>query len=151
MSPHGIPHFNIRDLWFILRKRKWVLFTTMLVVLTISIIQTARTTPLYDASARLAFYREDGDMLGMKDASNTGSTEDFDYTVSLDTQARVIQSDVVALQVIRAMHLDTNRTFAKKIADRKDKTQLTPDDEADLLENFGSSLRVVPIRNTRIL
>jgi polysaccharide biosynthesis transport protein len=151
MSPQGIPHFNIRDLWFILRKRKWVLFTTMLVVLTISIIQTARTTPLYDASARLAFYREDGDMLGMKDASNSGSTEDFDYTVSLDTQARVIQSDVVALQVIRGMHLDTNRTFAKKIADRKDKTQLTPDNEADLLENFRGSLRVVPIRNTRIL
>ena len=151
MTPQGVPHFNIRDLWFILRKRKWVLFTTMLVVLTISIIQTARTTPLYDASARLAFYREDGDMLGLKDASGSGSTEDFDYTVSLDTQARVIQSDVVALQVIRGMHLDTNRTFAKKIADRKDKTQLTPDDEADLLENFRTALRVVPIRNTRIL
>src|SRR5262245_18517316 len=64
MTPQGMPHFNIRDLWFILRKRKWVLFTTMLVVLTISIIQTARTTPLYDASARLAFYKEEGDMLG---------------------------------------------------------------------------------------
>jgi capsular exopolysaccharide synthesis family protein len=151
MTPQGIPHFNIRDLWFILRKRKWVLFTTVLVVLTISIIQTARTIPLYDASARLAFYKEEGDPLGMKDASNTGSTDDWDYTVSLDTQARVIQSDVVALQVIHGMHLDTNRTFAGKIADRKDKTQLTSDEEADLLEHFRGSLRIVPIRNTRIL
>lgn len=152
MSPHGgMPHFNIRDLWFILRKRKWVLFTTVLVILTISIIQTARTTPLYDAAGRLAFYREDSDLLGMKDAGNSGMTEDWDYTVSLDTQARVIQSDAVALQVIRGMHLDTNPAFAGTLADRKDKSQLAQEDEAALLDNFRDSLRVVPIRNTRIL
>lgn len=150
-APHAPNQLTVWDLWLILRKRKWAILSTMLVVLTISIIQTARTIPLYDASARLAFYREDGDLLGLKDAS-AGNSEDFDYTVSLDTQARVIQSDVVAMQVIKAMNLQSNPAFAGSIAkNHRAGEPLSTDDETSLLEKFSGSLRVVPIRNTRIL
>jgi uncharacterized protein involved in exopolysaccharide biosynthesis len=57
----------------------------------------------------------------------------------------------VVSQVIRAMRLDTNPAFAGATASRKDRSQLSPEEEGALLDQFKDSLKIVPIRNTRIL
>jgi hypothetical protein len=36
------------------------------------------------------------------------SYDDYDYTVSLDTQTRILQGDALALEAIRNLHLDEN-------------------------------------------
>ena len=44
------------------------------------------------------------------------SYDDYDYTVSLDTQTRILQGDALALEAIRNLHLDENRALASALA-----------------------------------
>src|SRR5271167_2520057 len=45
----------------ILRKRKWMIITTVLVTVTLATLISLRTTPKYDAIARIALAKEDNE------------------------------------------------------------------------------------------
>ena len=144
--------------WF-LRKRKWMIITTVLVTVTLATLFSVRVTPKYDAIARIAFTKENNENLGFKDVqsgSDNGS-EDYDYTVSMDTQTKILQSDRIALEVINNLHLDQNRAFAGNQAVAPPKVnnvgvqQIDREREAALLASFHGAMAVSTIRNTRII
>ncbi len=70
--------------------------------------------PKYEAVARIAFSRETANPLGFKDLE--GMPQDDEYSVSLDTQVQILQSDTLAAQVIREVRLDESGVFGGKTA-----------------------------------
>jgi uncharacterized protein involved in exopolysaccharide biosynthesis len=92
------PEPSLADYWRILVKRKWTVITTLIVVFTLGTILTFRTRPMYEAVGRIAIFRENSDILNFKDIGST-SSEDWDYTVGLETQVKILQSDNLAMQV----------------------------------------------------
>jgi capsular exopolysaccharide synthesis family protein len=140
-----------------LRKRKWIIITTVLVALTLGILISARSKPQYSATARIAISKESGENFGLKDSQPSGDSEDYDYTVSMDTQTNILQSDRIALEVIKNLHLNENRAFAGDLAVPAPKAgdvgirHIDHGQEDALLSLFHASMRVSPVRNTRIL
>src|SRR5437764_11656187 len=116
LSPGHLPQSAsdpaLADYWRVLRKRKWTVFATAMIVITLATIYTLRITPTYDATSRLSVNRENPDPFGVNQKDFSSDAEDFDYTVQMDTQVRILQGDTLALHVIRALHLASNPRFA---------------------------------------
>src|SRR5258707_622400 len=110
--PQMAPDPALADYWRILVKRKWTIAATTMIVLTLAAIYTLRITPTYDATARNSVNRENPDPFGVNQKDFSSDAEDFDYTVQMDTQVRILQGDTLALNVIRALHLESNPKFA---------------------------------------
>src|SRR5437588_2291862 len=95
----------------VLKKHKMVIIASLFIVLTLVTIATFRMTPLYEASARIAISKEEtSDSLHLNQASNDPDWN-FDYNVELDTQAKILQSDTLALKVIDDLQLERKKSF----------------------------------------
>ena len=72
-------------------------------------VASLRQTPVYDAVGRIAVNKADSNLIAFKD-STPGT--DYVYEQSdLDTEVRILQSDLMALQVIRQLNLDKRPEF----------------------------------------
>ncbi len=145
--------------WRILKRRKWTIVATFVIILVLAIIATLRMTKLYEAVSRIAIYPENSNVLGLKDLENVGMSEDWDYNVSLETQLSILRSDALALKVIEAVHLDSNPRFlgfAPVAADTSrsiGSANLGPDSQqiASMLSIFRSGLTVQVMPRTRVI
>src|ERR1017187_10087090 len=95
--------------WRILKKRRWALVDTLAIIFALSVFATLKTTRLYQATSKVAIFPETPNVLGFKGGEN--SSPDYDYEVTLETQAAILRSDALAMKVIEAMHLDQSPEF----------------------------------------
>jgi capsular exopolysaccharide synthesis family protein len=148
---------TIADTIWLLRKHKWIILATVFVISTVGILISLRTTRKYEAVARIALAKEDNEGLGFKDVQTNIDSADSDYTVNMDTQTRILQSDRLALEVISNLHLDQNPAFAGSMAVAPPKPgtvgvqQVDRQREAALLGSFHDAMKVKTVRNTRII
>jgi len=159
LSPGHVPQTSaepaLADYWRVLVKRKWTVVATALIVLTLATIYTLRITPTYDAVARLSVNKENPDPFGMNQKDFSADAEDYDYTVQMDTQVRILQGDTLALNVIRSLHLDSNPKFAGGSANRPaaglQSAPLSNEQEQSLIAKLHSQVAVTPVPNTRLI
>src|SRR6202043_166376 len=115
---------------------------------------TLNTTRLYQATSKVAIFPENPNALGFKDAQN--SLPDYDYELTLETQAAILRSDALAMKVIEAMHLDQNPTFAGATSAQAEDSirvssmQPDPTRVAGLLGAFRGGLTVQLVPNSRL-
>src|SRR5438067_6418272 len=147
----------IREYWSILLKRKSVVIAPILIMVTLAAISSMRAIPIYDAFGRVSIHRETGTVAGFKEGPLDIAQEDYDPTIALETQTRVLESDSLALQVVNKLHLDKNPAFAGIQAGKSSAnaltgpTQFSPVEEASLIDGIKGSLSVKNIPNTRLL
>jgi len=146
----------LREYSRVLIKRKWVVISSVVLIFGVVAIATLRSVPVYDAVGSIAINKMDPMMFNLKD-SGSGEVEYYDPT-DLDTEVRILKSDLLALQVIRQLNLD--KQAASGAADRSasGSLELTSDglqpDSArtsSALANFKGNLQVSLVPNTRII
>src|SRR6478609_5610016 len=147
----------LREYLRILIKRKWVIIASVAAIFTVVAIATLRSTPIYDASGSIAINKLDPAMINFKDSAGNGGVDYYDPT-DLDTEVRILRSDLLALQVIRQLNLDKRPEFGGNGQASPSSLGLTTDvlqpDSArisDLLSSFKGNLKVSLIPNTRII
>ena len=137
--------------WLVLCKRKWVVLATLVVVVTLATIVSLRTRPIYDAFAKIEINQPNSDaLLGFKDVG-AGASPDYysDNQFELATQVNVLQSGTIALQVIKALNLDSSAPGTAgqpAIARPPERSK-----EAGEIARFQASLRIVPLPDTRLV
>src|SRR6202451_4499305 len=149
---------SILHYWQILRKRKWVALATFAIVFALSVIATLNATRLYQATSKVAIFPENPNVLGFKDAA-TSTPDDFDYEATLETQAAILRSDSLAMNVIEAMHLDQDPNFTgatRPQAPAEDSIRVSsmqpdPEKAAGLLGAFRGGLSVQVIPSSRLV
>src|SRR5690349_595466 len=139
------PTISAADYWRILLKRKWTVFCTAMVIVITTALVTLRMTPIYEASGRISVGRPSSEFLQFKDSP---AAED-DYTVAMETQVRILQSDSLALSVIKKLGLD--KKPAGKNASVVEASQTDSTAETAMIARFKSGLRVITVPNTRVL
>jgi len=116
-------------------------------------IASLRQTPVYQAVGRIAVNRADPNLITFKDS---GPVVDYYDPADLDTEVRILQSDLMALQVIRQLNLDKRPEFGGH-SDQKqanlvaDPLQTDSNRTSALLGRFRGNLHVTLIPNTRII
>src|SRR5437879_3405663 len=106
------PESTVGDYYRILQKHKGVIIASVLIVVTLVTIATFRMTPMYEAAARIAISKEDSsENLRLNSQSSADTDWNYDYNVELDTQAKILQCDTLALRVIDELHLAQEKAF----------------------------------------
>jgi capsular exopolysaccharide synthesis family protein len=146
----------LREYLRVLIKRIWIVGGTLALVFGATVVATLRSTPIYDAVGSIAINKPDPMLQNLRDSSNSG-VDYFDPT-DLDTEVRILRSDLLALQVIKQLNLDRLPEFGGHGQSSPSSLELTTDalepDSARanaLLGNFKGSLRVLLEPNTRII
>lgn len=139
----------------ILRRRKFTILGFFVLVVGLVALASLVVKPKYEAVVRIVLNRENGNPLGFKDMGD-GMRDDPDYTVSLDTQVQILQSETLASNVIRSLHLDQNPTFGGKLSSGGNTAGGRSEEETRkaqqrALRAFSDGLSVSKEKNTRVI
>ena len=138
----------------VLIKRKWIVLSCLLTIFSVVTIATLRMTKVYEASGTIAINKPDTS-LNLQNSA-TFSLDYFDPT-ELETEVKILQSDLLALQVIRELNLDKRPDApgqsqpSQSLDLAPDPLQVDPARAAAMIGGFKSSLRVTLSPNTRII
>jgi len=146
----------LREYFRVLIKRKWTVLSTLAIIFGVVTIATLRKTPIYDAFGSIAINKPDPTLLNLKDAAGGG--DEYTDPADLDTEARILRSDLLALQVIKQLNLDKRPEFGgsgeaspASLALTTDALQPDSEKTSALLGAFKGNLRVSLVPNTRII
>jgi exopolysaccharide transport family protein len=154
-SWHAPQESTIREYLRVLIKRKFTVLSCMIAIFGAVLIASLKMTPIYQAVGRIAINRPDNNLVNFKDSSN--QIDYSDPTTDLDTEVSILQSDLLAMQVIKNLNLDKMPEFGGKPSTGPE-ANLAPDalsaDSARtgaLIGAFKGGLRVTLKPNTRIV
>ena len=123
MSPRPLAAFpvekdlTIRDLWGVCSRQRLVILGRRRFVLAgRDCILRSRQRRLYKATGQVQVQKDSADGLGLDNHERRGceSSDALDANMTLQTQAQVLQSDSLALQVIKEDKLEDNKDFKPK-------------------------------------
>src|SRR5271155_1842697 len=125
----------------VLLKRKWTILACLFTVFSVVAIASLKMTPVFEASGSIAINKPDSGLVNF----NNSPTFNLDYydPTELETEVKIIQSDLLALQVVKDLGLDRRPEFGGKTVPLPSSLDLAPDPlQADpsrtssLLANF---------------
>ena len=140
----------------ILIKRKWVVIATFATIFAVVAIASLKTTPVYDASGTVAINKPDSSL----NFQNAGAISlDYYDPTELDTEVKILQSDILALQVIRELNLDRSPEISGQAPPppssssdlAPDPLQADPAKASSMISEFKGNLKVQLSPNTRII
>jgi polysaccharide biosynthesis transport protein len=155
--PELAPHDSaIGDHVRVLLKRKWTVLACLVTVFSVVGIASLKMTPVYEANGSIAINKPDSS-LGNFNNSPTFNLDYYDPT-EIETEVKILQSDLLALQVVKDLALDRRPEFGGKAAPPSPSFDLAPDPlQADpsrtsaLISNFRGNLKVALAPNTKII
>jgi exopolysaccharide transport family protein len=161
LKPVGSALYNVlpsqesalREYMRVLIKRKWMVISVVVGIFMVVAVASLRQTPIYEAVGQIVINKADSNLITFKDS---GPVMDYYDPSDLDTEVRILQSDLMALQVIRNLNLDKRPEFGGH-SDQKqpnlvaDSLQTDSSRTSALLASFRSNLHVTLIPNTRII
>jgi exopolysaccharide transport family protein len=142
----------LREYMRVLIKRKWMVLAVMATIFIVVAVASLRQTPVYDAMGRIVINKSDSNVI-FKDSM---PMMDYYDQTDLDTEVRILQSDLMALQVIRQLNLDKRPEFGGRPDQRQvnlapDPLQSDSNRVSNLLGAFRSHLHVILVPSTRII
>lgn len=147
------PDLTMRDVIAVLRRRRTIVLSICLVCLALAVLKCVFSTRRYEGMAAIQIQKDDSDALGLESALGTaeaGASDALDYNITLQTQARVLTSDTLALRVIHDDNLEANDDFTGVHAWLRVPPWLTPWDKP-LIEGIALPLEDAPERRRRAL
>ena len=144
---------SLREYLRVLIKRKWLVISCIVGIFAAVAIASLRETPIYEAAGQIAVNKADSNLISFKDSMPV--VEYYDQG-DLDTEVRIIQSDLLALQVIRQLNLDRRPEFGGHPDQKQanlvaDPLQTDSNRATAVLGAFLGGLHVSLIPNTRII
>lgn len=151
-SPHRQAH--LLDYLIVVRKHLLLSLSFLLTLVTVVTIATFRMTPVYVATARVAVDRETPSFLSFQNGASADYWYDMDSYI--ETQAKVLQSDTLALETIKSLELwnyPEFRSDPREIAalDQVATGEGKPVPRPAILGAFVSRLSVKRLPNSQLL
>jgi succinoglycan biosynthesis transport protein ExoP len=140
----------------VLLKHKWVVIGCLATIFSVVAIATLKMTPVYEANGTIEINKPDASLNFQNSA--TFNLDYYDPT-EMETELKILKSDLLALQVIRELNLDRRPEFSGQAPPppsssldlAPDPLQTDPSRAAAMVGGFKGSLSVVLSPNTRII
>ena len=105
---------TLRDLLRIFHRRKRAIFVTASVVFLLSVCACVFMTRRYTASSVIQLEKSSSDSLGLDSlmgAASGGASDALSVNIDLQTQASILESEALALKVVKDLNLEQNEDF----------------------------------------
>jgi exopolysaccharide transport family protein len=144
---------TLREYMRVLIKRKWMVLAVVAGIFTVVAVASLRQTPIYEAVGQIVVNKADSNLITFKDSQ---PVMDYYDQADLDTEVRILQSDLMALQVIQQLNLDKRPEFGGHSTVKQptlvaDPLQSDSTHISGLIGRFKAGLHVSLIPNTRIM
>lgn len=139
LFPHEsmLPEPTMGDYFRVLVKRKWTVVFTLIIVVALAGLVTARATRLYESTGRISINPSDADVLNLKEGATS-----YDDGHEMETQVKILQSDAVALEAAKRM---------KGLNGQLEGKPLDAAQEAEMINSFRGGMAVLAVPDTRII
>jgi succinoglycan biosynthesis transport protein ExoP len=159
---------TIQDLGGILSRRRGILLGGFVLCMGAAAVLFATSTRLYMGSAEIQVQKESADALSMNTMMGPQNpTDAVDSNITLQTQAQILQSDTLALQVVKELNLEKSADFKPHFSPMgwvrglfapagipdPPHTSLedSPGRRTQVVKGFQSRLMVKPVSGTRLI
>jgi succinoglycan biosynthesis transport protein ExoP len=149
-------NLELRHVILVLRRRKGIILTALALGIVIALCLAMTAQKKFSATATIEVNKENGSALGLDDLSGTTSESDTADQVNTDllTHQAVIESDNTALNVIKALRLDTLPPYSSTSNSHlaaEDRGDDSPAQRDKMLSIFHSGLSVKLVKGTRLI
>jgi uncharacterized protein involved in exopolysaccharide biosynthesis len=101
---------TLRDMLDTLKRRRKVALIFIGTVLGLVILYLCVATRRYAGEATLEFDKQNADMLALNGAPQQGN-DALDYNITLQTQTAILESDTLALRLIKELNLEATADY----------------------------------------
>lgn len=145
---------HLRDYLQVILRRKWIVITFLITVVTTVAVATFMMKPQFKATVTIKIDKENPNILSFKDVYAVERPEEDYY----QTQYKILKSRNLAKRVIRQMKLDSNPEFSGQQGNVKLASFLKKPDQfkedgidASLVDGFISRIEVAPQQKSRLV
>ena len=141
---------SIMQFWRVLQKRRWLVLGTLALVVLLVMACALILPKRYEASARLLLDLDGNDDLSLE---RVVMPIGLDLNTKLETQIRILQSNTIAISVIKQLGLHHQKVFAgrRTVPPDRDFDHVELKTRAKLAEAFHKSLTIQLIPKTQIV
>lgn len=101
---------NLRHYWHVVLERRWLVVAVFVVVFALSAIYAFKSTPIFQAVARMEIAKESDNVLNLDGMGVEGRDQDY-----LVTQYKKLQSRTLIEAVISKLNLDKDERYAQAL------------------------------------
>jgi succinoglycan biosynthesis transport protein ExoP len=115
-SQHSLQPLTLQDIIGVVKRRRKAACIFAAVVMALVLLYLTFATRRYAGEATLEFDKQNADMLGLNGTAGGPPTDSdtLDYNITLQTQVGILQSDTLALQVIKELKLEDTDDYKPK-------------------------------------
>jgi polysaccharide biosynthesis transport protein len=110
---HSQQPLTLQEVLRVMKRRRKAALLFAGGVLALVALYLTFATRRYAGEATLEFDKQNADMLGVN-GSAAGMSDALDYNITLQTQAGILESDTLALQVIKELNLEQTADYKSK-------------------------------------
>jgi polysaccharide biosynthesis transport protein len=116
MTQDGSRELTMNDLWSLFGRRRAIVVGSVALLLSLAILVCVFSERRYEATGQLQVQKESMDGLGLSSMMGEagGATDALDANITIQTQATILQSDSLALRVIKDLNLEATSDFKPK-------------------------------------
>lgn len=161
---------TLRDLAVIYRRRRKIIYSTVVTLCVLAAIYCIVCTRRYEAIGTIQIQKESSDGMGlesMMSGAADSASDALDANINIATQASILQSDTLALRTIEDLNLENTKDFQKRwnpigwvlgllspggAPDPPNAgLENSPDRRRHALKVFSKNLTVKPVSGTRLI
>ena len=161
----SMPEVTLREVGAMLRRRRGIIYVTVLVFFLLGILALTFSTRRYRSIGEIELQKDYTSSLGIQTDSPDTPSDALEVNMLIQTQAQILQSDSLALRVIEDLHLEQTPDYraspldwvlgyfqAKGSADPPDGSlENSPHRRMRVLQIFHRKLTVKPVAGTRLI
>ena len=149
---------DIREYWHVIKKRRWTIYTVVIILVTTVAIGSFTIKPTYKATSTLQIERETPKVLSFEEIFAIDTSQQDFY----QTQYKLIQSRSLARKVINRLNLISHPEFSPEnkggilgrirniFRSNKGGNKELADPYTDIITIFLRKLEVAPVRNSSL-
>jgi polysaccharide biosynthesis transport protein len=108
------PELTLREIWKMLWRRRRIIYSCVAVFFLLAILALMLSTRRYQSVGEIQVQKDSTSSLGLQTDGVDTPSDALEENMVLQTQAKVLQSDSLALRVINELHLDQTEDYKEK-------------------------------------
>jgi succinoglycan biosynthesis transport protein ExoP len=163
----SMSELTLRDVGLMLTRRRIIIYIAVSVFFLLGVLGLTLSTRRYRSVGEIELQKDSTSSLGIQTDSADTPADALEVNMIIETQAKILQSDSLALRVIEDLHLEQTSDYqakwslldwvlgcfqAKGTADPKDGSlENSPHRRMRVLKIFHRKLTVKPVAGTRLI
>jgi polysaccharide biosynthesis transport protein len=108
------PELTLREIWKMLWRRRRIIYGSVAVFFLLAVLALMVSTRRYQSIGEIQVQKDSTSSLGLQTDGVDTPSDALEENMVLQTQAKILQSDSLALRVINELHLDQTEDYKEK-------------------------------------